>query len=30
MWDMEIPPSGQNFESLTQNFDPRVEFPYPT
>jgi hypothetical protein len=24
MWDMEIPPSGQN---LGSNYDPRVEFP---
>jgi hypothetical protein len=37
MWEMEIPPEGQNFgsgarlaESRTQNSEPRVEFPYPT
>jgi hypothetical protein len=37
MWDMEIPPSGQNFgsgtrqaSSLTRHSDHRGEFPYPT
>jgi hypothetical protein len=37
MWDMKIPPSGQNFwsgtrhaSSLTRNSVPQVEFPYPT